>query len=361
MPPEMEAGLKQVLKQMTAGPLGGLGVALGALLITLGSAACEVPPPVDPSPAEGEGEGEGEAPERIGDGTIGSLDAAANDDTVQAPFDATPSPDGSEVYFTALVKQDGEDVPGVFHVSSQGGDPETLASDEPLQAPVGITISLDGQTLYIADAAALDDGEGNAGAVLTVPVTGGAPTALAGTLGYAPQGVVVVREGDGSALWFTGTDPANGTPGVFRVGLSGGAVEPMVDSDVLRDPGGLTVAADGSAYVVDQLGSDPLASIVRIAGGSASTLVPNIGVGYPAGITLSYDETVLLVSGIDPVAGSDLVYRVVLDGIEVQTISEPIASFAESAGLHRAHDAEVYAWADSEANGTGTVYVLRGP
>ena len=44
-----------------------------------------------------------------------------------------------------------------------------------------------------------------------------------------------------------------------------------------------------------------------------------------------------------------------------QDLGVTMEQFAESAGLHRAHDAEVYAWADSEANGTGTVYVLRGP
>jgi DNA-binding beta-propeller fold protein YncE len=326
--------------------------------MALAGPACKVPPPVDPVPAEGEGEGEGE---RVGDGTIGSLDAAANDAVVQSPFDATPSPDGSEVYFTALAKVDGEDVPGVFHVPATGGAPETLASGEPLQAPVGITVSLDGQTLYVADAAALDDGAQSAGAVLTVPVGGGAPTALAGTLGYAPQGVTVVNEDGEGVLWFTGTDPEAGTPGVFRVPLTGGAVESMVGGDVLRDPGGLTVARDGVAYVVDSLGSGGLASVVRVEDGAATTIVANIGVGYPAGITLSYDESALLISGIDPVRGTDLVYHVTLAGLEVQTVSGGIDTFAESAGLHRAHDAEVYAWADSEANDTGTVYVLRGP
>jgi DNA-binding beta-propeller fold protein YncE len=333
---------------------------IGGLLVLAVASGCTVYPPVEQTPAEGEGEGEGE-PTRVGDGTIGSLDAAANDDAVQSPFDATPSPDGSEVYFTALIEQDGDDVPGVFHVAATGGEPETLAVGEPLQAPVGITIGLDGSTLYIADAAALDDGEGGSGAVLTVPVAGGAPTALAGTLGYAPQGVVVAREGDTGMLWFTGTDPETGVPGVFKTPLSGGAVLPMVEEGSLQDPGGIAAGENGEAYVVDSLGSEQLASLVRIADGNASTMVPNIGVGYPAGVALSYDESVLLVSGIDPVAGTDLVYRVEIDGLAVQTVSGGIDGFAESAGLHRAHDAEVYAWADSEANETGTVYVLRGP
>jgi hypothetical protein len=40
-------------------------------------------------------------------------------------------------------------------------------------------------------------------------------------------------------------------------------------------------------------------------------------------------------------------------------MTDPIGAFHESAGLHRAHDVDVFAWADSRANDTGTVYVLE--
>jgi len=44
---------------------------------------------------------------------------------------------------------------------------------------------------------------------------------------------------------------------------------------------------------------------------------------------------------------------------DVAVMTEPVGAFSESAGLHRAHDADVFAWADSKANGSGTVYVLK--
>src|SRR5262245_1716538 len=76
-----------------------------------------------------------------------AINAAANDPGVQSPFDATPSPDGKTVYFTALREESGERVPGVFKVPAGGGDIEVLASGDTLASPIGITISLDGATL----------------------------------------------------------------------------------------------------------------------------------------------------------------------------------------------------------------------
>ena len=57
------------------------------------------------------------------------MNAAANDARVRAPMDATPSPDGKRVYYTALQRDAaGDDVPGVFAVAADGsGEIETLA------------------------------------------------------------------------------------------------------------------------------------------------------------------------------------------------------------------------------------------
>jgi hypothetical protein len=41
------------------------------------------------------------------------------------------------------------------------------------------------------------------------------------------------------------------------------------------------------------------------------------------------------------------------------TVQKVIGGFRESAGLHRARNAGVFAWADGRANKTGTVYVLK--
>jgi hypothetical protein len=46
------------------------------------------------------------------------------------------------------------------------------------------------------------------------------------------------------------------------------------------------------------------------------------------------------------------------NALTFQSTELGIDKFSESAGLHRSHGVGVYAWADSHANGTGTVYVL---
>ncbi len=64
-------------------------------------------------------------------------------------------------------------------------------------------------------------------------------------------------------------------------------------------------------------------------------------------------------SGLDAAQGTDRVYRVELGDRSVRQLSEKIGDFYESAGLHRARNADVFAWADSHANTNGTVYVLK--
>ena len=50
------------------------------------------------------------------------ITVAANDAMSPAPFDATPSPDGKQVYYTALSSSDdGEPAPAVFAVAASGG------------------------------------------------------------------------------------------------------------------------------------------------------------------------------------------------------------------------------------------------
>src|ERR1700759_5032241 len=58
-----------------------------------------------------------------------SLNAAANDADHSFPLDATPSPDGKDVYYTALTTDaDGNRVAGVFHTAAEGGNVSTVAS-----------------------------------------------------------------------------------------------------------------------------------------------------------------------------------------------------------------------------------------
>jgi hypothetical protein len=253
-----------------------------------------------------------------------------------------------------------ERLPAIYKVSATpGGVPQKLFEGEPLQSPFGITISDDGATLFIADSSA--DGGGEAersdGRVFSMSAGGGTPTSLAGTEGITPAGI----EASGVSLYVTGRK--DGMAGLFKTGIGGGAVSAVAVGGPFSDPGGVAVARDGVAYVIDTgsaTGSQALASVVKITpDGKTEILLDGLSVGHPAGIALVHDESAILVSGLDHAQGTDRVFRVSLGDRSVTTLSEKIGDFYESAGLHRARNTEVFAWADSHANGTGTVYVLK--
>jgi sugar lactone lactonase YvrE len=286
------------------------------------------------------------------------MNIAANDPAVQAPLDATPSPDGEKVYFTALaLVADSDPTPAVFGTTADGGAIETLATGGDMGAPVGISASLDGLRLYLADAAS--GNADKAGAIMSLAAEGGEPTAVSGTEGYGPHGVVIAREHGKEWVYFTGRDPESGLAGVYRTPPDGGGVETMMQDESFVDPGGVAVADSGDVYVIDGRGSQGTASLLRVHAGTATTVIDGLGVGFPAGLTLTLDGKTALISGLDPITKHDVVYFVEVATGKLSILSKPVHAFSEPAGLHRAHNADVFAWADSEANDTGTVYVLK--
>jgi sugar lactone lactonase YvrE len=288
-----------------------------------------------------------------GNGQIGTITQAANDTGFTSPFDATPSPDGSTIFFTAI---GADGTGGVFTSPASGGSATRLDSGGVFTSPSGITISGDGKQLFVADPAADDDATDQYGAVFVLPAAGGTPAVLAGTRGLQPRGVVAA----GPTLYFTAGGASAAGPGVYSIALVGGQATAIVTGAPLVDPGGVAVAQNGDAYVADSVGSaDSLAAIFKVSGGQATLIVGDLGVGYPAGIALAEDESTLLVSGLDPEAQTDVVYRVVLGATpQASRFNQTISAFGEPAGLHRAAGVDVYAWADSLANTTGTVYTL---
>ena len=292
------------------------------------------------------------------------MHVAANDMQSRAPMDATPSADGKRVFYTALgTDADGAPAPGVFATDAKGGGAiETLTLGAPLTAPVGISISPDGDRLFIADSAWTVEGGSTVGAIAMLPASGGAPEALAATEGYVPRGLVIADVSDESWLYFTGVDPESGEPGAFRTSLEGGTVENVASGEPFADPAGIAVTSDGVVYVIDGLASSDgsgQASLVRIRKGVAERMVEGLGVGFPAGIAVTTDASTVLVSGRDPQSRGDRVFLVNAKTAQLSVIEKPFKDFAEPAGLHRARDTNTFAWADSEANGAGTVYVLE--
>jgi DNA-binding beta-propeller fold protein YncE len=288
------------------------------------------------------------------------LHIAANNAEVRAPMDATPSPDAAKVYYTALSREDGTDTPGVFSVAADGSnDVAKLAVGDELTAPVGITVSLDGEALYVADTAAGEAEGGATGALISVSPQDGTLSILKGTEGYAPKGLVIAAIKGKEQLVFSGTDPKTGQGGVFRIAPAGGSPTPIAPDVAIGDPGGVAVAPNGDVYVVDALSSEGGASLLRLRDGEPEVVARGLGVGFPAGTAITQDGGTVLVSGLDPVTHHDVVYLLDTESLDLSMVSKPLAGFTEPAGLHRAHDSNVFAWADSEANDSGTVYVLE--
>jgi sugar lactone lactonase YvrE len=344
----MEAKVKKARRA------GHVAAILGAVAVAaLATAAC------------GHSKSDDGADQNMGSGAgKPSIAQAANDPSFENPVDATPSPDGKDVYFIANTKTGDEDnigtirQPAIFKVAAAGGAVSKLFGGAPLVAPFGISISDDGQTLYIADSGADTSDDRSDGRLYTMPIGGGTPAGLAGTDGYAPAGVEV----SGESVYFTGHK--DGQAGLFKTALGGGAVTPVATGALFADPGGVAVAKNGDAFVVDTGGvahDQSLASVVKVgADGHTEVLIDGLAVGHPAGIALTADEAQLYVSGFDPAKGTDVVFTIDKNTKAVQAFTDTIVDFLESAGLHRARNADVFAWADGHANATGTVYVLKG-
>jgi sugar lactone lactonase YvrE len=287
-----------------------------------------------------------------GSGQIGTIVKTANDSSFRSPLDATPSPDGSTIYFTAIA---GDGTGAVFSSPATGGRATRIDSGGILITPSGITVSPDGNQLFIVDSAVDDEKAEQYGAILVLPVAGGMPTILAGTQGTRPRGVAVAA----ATLFFTAAG-VSGAPGVYSIPLAGGQVTTIASGPPFADPSGIAIARNGDAYVSDIAASpSKMPAVIKVSGGSATMIVTDLGVGYPAGLALTQDESAVLVSGLDPATQTDVVYRITLGAtIPTSMFNQTISAFNEPAGLHRASSADIYAWADSLANGTGTVYTL---
>jgi hypothetical protein len=302
-----------------------------------------------------------EAPDQVQGIGLSKVEPVASSPSASMPLDATPSPDGTSVYFIAFSSTPGPDgiaverTPAVFKAVA-GGEPQKLFEGDPLVSPFGITISDDGQTLFVADSGADTSDDRSDGKVFSMSVNGGAPTPLAGTEGLAPAGLDVMA----GALYVTGRK--DGQPGLFKMGLGGGIPQVVAAGAPFVDPGGVAVTRKGDAFVVDTgspLAAQSLASVVHVrADGTTEIVKDGLAVGHPAGIALTADDSAIIVSALDSGNATDVVFRIDLASGQVRSFSDVIGGFSESAGLHRARNADVFAWADTHANQTGTVYVL---
>ncbi len=302
-------------------------------------------------------------PTATGDAEVTALRALASG--LSAPMDSTPDPEGNRVIFTAMggarMADSFDAAPqGVVMVTNKdGAAPTMLASG--FTAPTQVVMSIDGATTFVADSAVELRAEGTideaqVGVVYSVPSAGGEKTEITATRGYRPRGLDVQSVDGDEWLYLVGVDPADGKPGVFRTKLAGGTLEVISKSDAFGSPQCLAVAANGDIYVTDSGGRTREGAVLKIVGGAVSVLVEQVNMATPAGLALSESGKFLLVSALRSGAegASAVVLRVELATNTVQPFDDGISMNHGSAGIHRAHKADAFTWADSG----GTVYLV---
>lgn len=278
-----------------------------------------------------------------GDGTLGKQTKVADGGAeFTSPFDATPSPDGCTVYFTAV---DPKTLGGaVFSVAKDGTGLKRLDTGNLLVAPVGVAVSTDGKTIFVADAGF---GAADTGAIVSLSSSGGMPTAT--STGNAPHSIAVAKEGTADQIYFAGTGATGES--VFKVAASGGNAAAVVGV-----PGGLGGVAPQSAggFLFVTATSGALSSST---GGAPTLVVGNLDVGLPGGVAVSSDGTAALVATKS--GGVSGLLRVVLAS-KATTFTAVGSGLVEPGGVHRAHGVEVYAFADGlGANGSGSIWVAE--
>jgi sugar lactone lactonase YvrE len=315
------------------------------------------------------------------DDAVQSIAPVASTGVFTTPMDATPNPDASMIYFTATSAQG----PGVFGVPGQGGSVISITVGSPISEPVGLDTSMDGQTLYIADASALVETallrvNPNAlhipplGRLFRVPAAGGAPTPIAGTECTAPRGLEVTTENGADMIYFTGVDPSDGHPALMKIPATGGvltvvekgSLQRLATAGLMR-PEGVALHSNGMIYVSDRgTGEDGAGRVLKIdpAGHDRndhnSIIADRIRLGSPAGLALTQDESLLLVSSLNPHRDSSQVLVINVATGQQGLVTKVVQTNSGSGGLHRAVGVGAMSWAGvSLGSGGGTIFRIE--
>jgi DNA-binding beta-propeller fold protein YncE len=259
------------------------------------------------------------------------------------PLDSVPAPDAQVIYFTA----NGSSGPAVYKVASTGGDVTAVAAGAPLVAPWGLSISTDGQTLYVADLGGEQSSDGNV--IFALPAGGGTPTRLETTAGSRPNVPEVVSENGVDMLYYSGFDPSDQQPAIFKLNPAQAEAPVVVFKGTpLVWPSGVAVTKSGAVYVVDMgAAGDERGAVFRIQGDVTEKLADQLRTsGWIAGAALTLDESILLVSNLHAEKGTAQVLAINLATGELGLINKGIANNTGAGGVHRAHRLNQFSWAD---------------
>ncbi|MEY2516439.1 MAG: hypothetical protein QOJ89_3797 [bacterium] len=251
-------------------------------------------------------------------------------------LDASPDPAGKVIYFTA---KDGG-VPGIYRVPSHGGTRRAVLLGGPLRAPAGLAVSDDGKRLFVADR--------GAGHILVVPVAGGRPHVLRGSAGSSPRGLEIQTRAGREDIVYSGR--IGGLPALLRLS-AGGADRPtvLVKGAPLRAPDGVAISKTGAIYVTDHGAGG--GRVLRVDGDVVTRIAGGVRLGHPAGIALTLDESMILVSSLNRATNTAQVLIVDSATGATSVFDEVIGTNHSAGGLHRARAAVPMGWADVQRPG----------
>jgi hypothetical protein len=292
--------------------------------------------------------GNSEDPSDRPGGDIPSEVSMVASDGFDSPLDAVASPDGSTFYFTAFTVDD-ESQAAIFSVAANGGPVTHLYVGAPLAYPTGLVLSCDGSTLIVSDKSETSDDDDNevedAGKLYSIDVQSGVLSAL-DAAGIDDPGGLALSD-DCQTLYISGAKE-DGTPALFRMPISGGAVEVVYEGSPLVAPTGMYVDQDEVAWVLDQFGEDGMGVLYAITEtGDISTVVEGLAIGTPGGCSLNSAGDTAFMPTQDEFGVSQLT-TVSLDSAELGVVEA--ANIIEPAGLRTARNASVFVMVDHEGN-----------
>jgi hypothetical protein len=315
-----------------------LFIGLGFLVLALLLASCSTATAPTPTVSSNT------PPTVLGDASIRSITLAAQSDgaTFHTPLDSTPDEEATTIYFTAT----GSHGPGVFRVPAAGGAVTEVFAGSPFVAPRALAFSPDGTELVIADPTA-----GRTRELFTLPTNGGTPSPIPGSLGSAPENLNVYNQNGQKLVYFTGKDPQSGQPAVLTLPITGASAPTVLVKGVpLLAPDGIVVAPSGVIYLTDR-GTLNQGKVFKIEGTTVTAVVNQIHTGNPAGIALSADASLLLISAYQPKSSFDDILLVNLNTLQTGTVTKIVGQNTSAGGLHASPGhKDIFSWADIRGN-----------